>query len=737
MATQSKGLLFLSLMAGLVLALVSLGSVQDVRAQQSTSETTGPSHSGTFDVAQSYYYPYYRYPNRRNPNYRYPQVRQKKRKPRKRRVTIKCAFPWTYSRGLQKCICVRDEYAVSGGQCIKLADLCPQNAEWSAAAKKCLCQDGFAETGGKCAPTGTGLSELNPAEGTQCVWPRVASQTGSACTCALGYREDAGLCVRDGNPVLEQRRHTTSDELLTDDVALVQQCLKEAGYLRTSVQRRMGKKAWSAYWFFKQDHSIGRTPKGVHNAKAQQRLFTLCPQASTKLAALPAAIGQLVKGPASGAPLPGAPATKKVATAGKPQSGQQQAALTPVPANPDVAPKVQPAPEVKAPIKPVYARPEAGCLPDDLYQLIVKTYGGRSKLRRCTQTCIAMPANITKREAEAYEAKQGVRWCRSCIEIGTHLPLEDILTIEKGANVQVCTRPPSRLPRWASPSRTKRPSFTRARALYRALPPGVDDQKTIAVIIGNGSYNKGLPTNASAHASAGAMYSLLTEHLGYQQENIIDLRDASLDDMTKVFGSAEDHHGDLSKLLKSKPDAHVLIYFAGHAGTHADLSASYLLPVDAVKYREDRTGYSLSQLYANLEKVGAKSTLVMLEANFARDLSEFVFPPNLPGLQSKALPEKPIKGLTVLTASDGDQKTLDDPKFGIGLFTRYLIEGLAGRADLAPIGNKDRRIDAIELYAYTSHMVRLTARKSFGLLQKPTVSRSGNLRVSRVQSQSQ
>ena len=83
------------------------------------------------------------------------------------------------------------------------------------------------------------------------------------------------------------------------------------------------------------------------------------------------------------------------------------------------------------------------------------------------------------------------------------------------------------------------------------------------------------------------------------------------------------------------------------------------------------------------------------------------------------------------------KKTLDDPKFGFGLFTRYLIEGMAGRADLAPIGNGDRKIDAVELYAYTSHMVRLAARKSFGLLQKPMLSRSGNLRVSRVQAQGQ
>jgi uncharacterized caspase-like protein len=93
--------------------------------------------------------------------------------------------------------------------------------------------------------------------------------------------------------------------------------------------------------------------------------------------------------------------------------------------------------------------------------------------------------------------------------------------------------------------------------------------------------------------------------------------------------------------------------------------------------------------------------------------------------------------MSVLTASDRDQKTLDDPKYAIGLFTRYLIEGLAGRADLAPIGNGDKTIDVVELFAYTSHMVRLAARKSFGLLQKPLISRDGNTHLSQVQTQGQ
>ncbi len=711
------------LMVFLAVILFALGD------RAAAQDNANQDHLRPFKLAQSYYQPFY---------YPYPQVRRKKRRKRKRVVTKKCASPWTYSRGLRKCICVRSGYAVHEENCVKVAEICPANAQWSETDKACRCKDGFADVGGQCVSPDSGVAEYSPAEGGQCLWPRVPSAQGPGCTCALGYREQAGLCVADGNPILEPRRRTAKDELLTKDVSLVQECLKEAGYLRAGVRNRMGKKAWSAYWFFKQDHSVGRTPKGIYHAKAQQKLFTLCPTTSAKLDVLPAAAGQPVQGPAAGAPLPGVAGKKSVKAKSAALSAQLRATSAPLaPREAKLTAKLPQAPEARAPVKKVYARPEAGCLPEDLYQIIVRTYGPRPELKRCTKTCIAMPANITKREAENYESRGDLRWCRACIEIGTHLPLDDILRIERGANVQVCTRPPSRLPKWLSGAQAKRPAFTRVRALYRPLPPAIDNKNAFAVIIGNTTYRSGVPENASGASSAGAMYTLLTEQLGYEQDRIIDLRDSTLEDMKEVFGTSEDHKGKLWKLLQNQPDAEVLVYFAGHAGTQADLSASYLLPVNVVRYREDRTAYPLATLYANLEKLDTKSVLLLLETSFARDLTGFVFPPNTPAEQVQVLPVEPLKGVTVLTAAQGDQKTLDDPKFGIGLFTRYLVEGLAGRADLTPIGNGDGKIDTVELYAYTSHMVRLVAGKSFGLLQRPMASRSGNVHLSRLQDQGQ
>ena len=160
----------------------------------------------------------------------------------------------------------------------------------------------------------------------------------------------------------------------------------------------------------------------------------------------------------------------------------------------------------------------------------------------------------------------------------------------------------------------------------------------------------------------------------------------------------------------------------------------YLLPVDVKIDDLDKTAYGMQELYDNLGKTGARTIMLMLEANFAKNLDELIDPPNLPELDVEAMPINPVPGLAVFKASDRDQKTIKDPEYGIGLFTRYLIEGLAGRADEAPLGNGDKRIDTVELYVYTADAVRTAARKSFGLEQKPLLGKIDNLVVGNLTS---
>lgn len=518
--------------------------------------------------------------------------------------------------------------------------------------------------------------------------------------CAEGYGEKGGQCVK-GAPSASvvaaaagETTQTNKPQQIVRDLVLLQNCLKEAGYLKGAVGKKVTRAGWSAFWYFKRDHKVGRTRNGMYNAAAQKKLLALCPKT------LEAAVSN----------------DKSKDAALSPQSGPSSQ-----------VPKLAAS----------YAKPEAECLPSDLYNLIQRTYGKRKTLKRCTQTCVPIPKGLSKAEIADYEKMRGVRWCKSCIELVSHLPLDDILRIERGAKVQICTRPPTQLPRWSHPAQRSRKAYTKVREIYRAYPRSAKHGKDIAVIIGNRSYKGELPVHETAHNNAGAMYALLSEHLGFGQANIIDLRDATKRDLQDLFGRGEKRQGDLWRRLQKEPDARVLIYYAGHATTNANQSESYLLPIDAIKHREAQSGYAMSELYESLRQLGAASVTLMLEASFGRDVSAFVFPPNLPEMWVKTLPSRAIRGLTVMTAADRDQKVLDDPHYSIGLFTRYLIEGLAGQADVAPIGNGDGRIETVELYAFTARMVRLTARKSYGLLQRPVLSQKKNLVVSSLRAKAQ
>ena len=177
------------------------------------------------------------------------------------------------------------------------------------------------------------------------------------------------------------------------------------------------------------------------------------------------------------------------------------------------------------------------------------------------------------------------------------------------------------------------------------------------------------------------MYAFLTEHLGSRQDNIIDMRDAKKPDLERLFGAVPGSDGELARLVRSQPDAKVVVYYSGHGATDSEQSDMYLLPVDTQPYRDEIAGYRLSTLYANLAKLGAKSVLLLLETEFGRDHSPYLLPPNVPETVNSALPSSPLPGLTVLLAADRGQRRLIDPTYDIGLFTRYLIEGMAGSAD--------------------------------------------------------
>jgi hypothetical protein len=485
-------------------------------------------------------------------------------------------------------------------------------------------------------------------------------------------------------------------------IARAQKCLADLGYYTGEVDGKRGKQTWTAFWNFKQEHDL-KSYSDLLAEPVQQKLEELCKKKAEEIAEAERLADPLYQ-----------PEGEESSAATEPDVEEDELALAPTDSSADSESEESVALEPKP-------RLDIDCLPEELVAVLQRAHGPGRTIKQCERTCLPPPKGLAQAQLDEMQSKSGVVWCRACVPIEGRLALEDVLRIEQAGNLELCATPPRQLARYGEGATEGLRSYMRVRALYRALPPAEEDPEAFAVVIGNRSYDK-LPRSVTSYNDADAIYSFLTEHLGYRPDNIIDLRDASKTDFERVFGEEPGVDGELARLVQAQSNARVLVYYSGHGATDGAQNEVYLLPVDSEPYREEFEGYKLSTLYANLARLEAKSVLVLLETEYGRDHGPLVLPPNLPETLYTALPRAAVPGLTVLAASDRGQRTLIDVTYDIGLFTRYLIEGLAGNADLAPVGNGDGKLDTAEIYVYAGAFVDLAARKTFGLLQHPVYS---------------
>lgn len=370
-------------------------------------------------------------------------------------------------------------------------------------------------------------------------------------------------------------------------------------------------------------------------------------------------------------------------------------------------PKISRAPKRAPKLAAISPLPDAErCLPQDLFDLLSTAYGALEGVSACPTACVPKPARFGDAELQKAVAEQGVEWCDSCIALDAWLPFKTIVKLEEETGQTFCASPADLC---VFPGVRTGAQRVEIQTLFKDMPASIDRDGAIAIVIGNERYDGQTPANANGHADADAVEKLLVDQLGFDKANIVGLRDARLADLDTILGPSEATGGDLAKRIGARADADVLIYVSSHGLIDAE-GAAYLAPADVETARIAETAYPMARLYDNLAKVGARTIMLALEATFASDLTGFADPPNLPSLEVAIMPGSPVPGLAIFKASDRDQKTLEDPEYGIGLFTRHFIEGLAGKADTPPIGNDDRRIDTVELFVFTADVVRMTAR---------------------------
>ena len=232
----------------------------------------------------------------------------------------------------------------------------------------------------------------------------------------------------------------------------------------------------------------------------------------------------------------------------------------------------------------------------------------------------------------------------------------------------------------------------------------------VAVIIGNGAYeHPDVPDVEFAHRDAEAFLRFVTEVLGYDPDNVIDLRDTTRRELWDAFGTRTDPRSRLWSYLDPDSGSDVVVFYSGHGVPGTDDGRGYLLPMDGDPNAAAEDGYPIDLLYRNVGQLAeARSVRVYLDACFSGgshggSLIHDASPVYLPA----ALPSDVTAKVASLTAASGDQLASWDRESGHGLFTHHLLDALYGGGDT----DGDGRVTAREAKVYLdTHMTRAARR---------------------------
>ncbi|MCB9001258.1 MAG: caspase family protein [Bacteroidales bacterium] len=236
---------------------------------------------------------------------------------------------------------------------------------------------------------------------------------------------------------------------------------------------------------------------------------------------------------------------------------------------------------------------------------------------------------------------------------------------------------------------------------------------SVAVIFGVENYSN-LPPAPYAKNDANIIEKYFKERLGIEKVVSYKNSDVSGFIFDDIFNP---DYGELQKaIIKGQTD--LFVFYSGHGVPDKDGKKIYLFPSDGKIERIESQGYDLNKFYQNLEKLGAKSVTVFIDACFSGQSrrSEKINTSNL--IAAKGVKVRPIldspwvsdSTFNSFNSSSFDQTSLGFDQSQTGLFTYYLCLGLKGEAD----ANGDKKITNGELYDYIKTNVTEKSKKIYG-----------------------
>lgn len=262
------------------------------------------------------------------------------------------------------------------------------------------------------------------------------------------------------------------------------------------------------------------------------------------------------------------------------------------------------------------------------------------------------------------------------------------------------------------------------------LPQATQENRYgVAVIVGNRNYqgnNRDVPDVDFAHNDADAVYQYVTQSLGFREGNVILLKDATQADLVSTFGTTGNPKGKLYDWVKPN-QSDVFVFYSGHGAPSVNNGQGYLLPVDGNPMKVELNGFPLDTLYANLAKIPARNTTIIIDACFSGASATGSVVRSASSISLKLVEsDARIPKATVITAAGLSEVASWDESAKQGLFTSHFLKGVAGEADDEGFGNGDGRVTLGELKKYLQEEVTYSARRLYGRDQNPQISGNPN-----------
>ena len=222
----------------------------------------------------------------------------------------------------------------------------------------------------------------------------------------------------------------------------------------------------------------------------------------------------------------------------------------------------------------------------------------------------------------------------------------------------------------------------------------------VAVIVGNMEYEHGdVPAVDFAHRDAEAFRRYVIDVLGFDEQNVIFLKDATRTQLFNAIGSPSGTMSDVQarvRTLDSGDGADVIFFYSGHGVPGEDYSSS-LLPADVAPHDAQADSYPIVLLIKKLgELKRTKSVRIFLDACFSGTSEAGRLIDASPGMLVPSSPEEVAKNMSVFTAVEKSQIATWDPDAQHGLFTHHILDALYGKADK----NGDGKVTVAETKKY-------------------------------------